>query len=266
MLLVWSILLVTLTVSSCHKQEYKPTVLVFAHAGMSLYEERAIYPANSFEAIRYSVDVLGAEGIEIDVQMTKDSVLVLFHDAYITTSPNYDGCVGNYNWEILKGLKLNNSAYKIIQLDTVMNFLADRKVKMYLDLKPYNFCERENKPFNIIANQLDSIMAGYSEDQKKLVIAGSLNVKLLVALNTIYKSIETVNVESAIRLAETHSFQYIMLPSRIVGDDEALRLSHTPFNWGVFGGKSNGEIRKTIRVNPTCFISDNFVYTQKITK
>lgn len=264
--MVWCTLLTILIGSSCKKQEYKPSVLVFAHAGMSLFGERSIYPANSFETIEYSVDVLGAEGIEIDVQMTKDSVLVLFHDAYITTSPEYDGCIGTYNWDVLKDLKLNNSLYSITKLEPVMDFLVSRNVKIFLDLKPYNFCKSENQPFEVFRNGLDSIMTNYTEDQKKLIIAGSFNVKLLLSLNTIYKSIETANVDSAIELAEENGFHYIMLPSKLVGEEEALKLDRSPFNWGVFGGKSNGEIRKTISVNPGCFISDNFVYTQKITR
>lgn len=264
--LVWYILLVTLTISSCKKEEYKPSVLVFAHAGMSLYEERTLFPENSFNAIKYSVDVLGAEGVEVDVQMTKDSILVLYHDNFITGSSGYDGCISNYNWEVIKNMKLNNSQYKITRLDTAMDFLVSRNVKVYLDFKPFDFCNGKNRPFDIFSHQIDSIIKNYSDTQKKLIIAGSLNVDLLLKLNTVYKSIETVNVEKAINIAEIYGFQYIMLPTRLVGEKEAIRLNNTPFNWGVFGGKSNGEIRNTISLKPVYFVSDNFVYTQKITK
>ena len=38
------------------------------------------YPINSYESFEPCFRI-GAEGSEMDVQMTKDSVLVLFHDA-----------------------------------------------------------------------------------------------------------------------------------------------------------------------------------------
>lgn len=239
---------------------------MFAHAGMSLYEERTIYPANSFEAIQNSVDNLGAEGVELDIRMTKDCVLVLFHDQFITTSPGFSGCVGNYNWQVLKGLKLNNSKYSITKLDTVMDYLVSRNVKMYLDIKPYNHCAKSNKPLNIIAARIDSIMEEYTASQRKLVIAGSLNRTLLQLINADYKCFESSNVNYGISVAEADNFQYLMFARSLIDEESALHLIHSPFRWGVFGGKSNSEIRKTISLKPDCFISDNFAFTQKITK
>ncbi|MFK8044574.1 MAG: glycerophosphodiester phosphodiesterase family protein [Crocinitomicaceae bacterium] len=233
---------------------------------MSLYEERALFPANSFEAIQYSADVLGAEGVEIDVQLTKDSVLVLFHDPFITTSPGFSGCIGNYKWNVLKDLKHNNSDYHIVKLDTVMQYLKDRKVKVYLDIKPFDFCNGVNKPLEIIANEVDSIMKNYSDFERKLVIAGSLNRKLLQLLNTDYKCFESTTIDEVLRVAEEDGFDYVMVPNKAVDEKSVFRLLHSPFNWGTFGGKSNGEIRKTVSYKPDCFISDNFVFTQKITK
>ena len=239
---------------------------MFAHAGMSLYEERAIYPANSFEAIQYSVDALGAEGVEIDIQMTKDSVLVLFHDPYITNSLNFSGCIANYNWNIIKDLQHNNSIFFISKLDTVLNYLVSKNISVYLDIKPYDFCGKTNRPLNIIANRIDSIMKNYSTEERNLVIAGSLNRQLLQLINTDYRCFESADVQWGIKVAEEDNYQYLMFSNSIIDEQMALRLIHSPFKWGVFGGKSNGEIRNSIAKEPDCFISDNFVYTQKITK
>lgn len=51
-------------------------LIVLGHGGMGTFYK---YPRNSKESI-ISVMGIGAEGSEIDVQMTKDSVLVAFHD------------------------------------------------------------------------------------------------------------------------------------------------------------------------------------------
>jgi len=233
---------------------------------MSLYEERTLYPANSFEAIQYSVDVLGAEGVEIDIQLTKDSVLVLFHDPFITTSPGFSGCVGNYNWSVLKDLKHNYSDYHIVKLDTIMHYLKSRNVKVYLDIKPFNFCDGSNMPLQVIANEIDSVMKNYTDVERKLVIAGSLNRQLLQLLNTDYKCFESTTIDEVLRVAEEDGFDYVMIPHKVLNEESVFRLLHSPFNWGTFGGKSNGQIRKTISFKPDCFISDNFVFTQKITK
>ena len=49
-------------------------MLIYAHRGNS-----SVYPENTMSAFRSAVD-LGVHGIETDVHMTKDGILVITHD------------------------------------------------------------------------------------------------------------------------------------------------------------------------------------------
>ncbi|MFD1552298.1 glycerophosphodiester phosphodiesterase [Putridiphycobacter roseus] len=262
---VFCIVLVLLN-NSCSKNAELPLVTVYAHAGMSLYEERTIYPANSFEGIKHSVEVLNAEGIEIDIQLTKDSILVLFHDPKITNSPGFDGCIGLYDWAVLQDLTLNYSTYKIVPLAEVLDYAVAKEVKVYLDIKTFNYCTGKSFPLEVMAAKLDSLTKDYSIQQKKLIVAGSFNISLLSQIKLPNLCLETVNPDSAVKYAELNGFNYIVFPTNEVDSIQSQSLIDTPLNWGVFGGKSNGEIKNTVGFRPSFIISDNFVFTQKITR
>lgn len=57
----------------------EPKFLVMAHRGGCRNSERIGISENSLEMMRYA-EVLGANGIEIDVKRTKDDKLIIFHD------------------------------------------------------------------------------------------------------------------------------------------------------------------------------------------
>ncbi len=77
---------------------------VLGHGGMGIGQA---YPMNSLESI-YKCLSLGAEGTEIDVQMTKDSVLVAFHDEQLQTSTNASGWIYQNTWD-----EIHNTIYTI---------------------------------------------------------------------------------------------------------------------------------------------------------
>ncbi len=70
----------------------------FAHRG-----SRVLWPENTLEAFEGAVD-LGYRYIETDVQMTKDRVVVVFHDPTLERTTNGVGRVSEWLWEDLQQL------------------------------------------------------------------------------------------------------------------------------------------------------------------
>ena len=65
-------------------------VKIFAHRGASAYA-----PENTLEAFRLAMEQ-GADGIEIDVQLTKDNELVVIHDETVDRVSSAKGAVRDY--------------------------------------------------------------------------------------------------------------------------------------------------------------------------
>jgi glycerophosphoryl diester phosphodiesterase len=62
---------------------HDPDFKIIAHKGGGRNIDRQPFPENSISLIEYC-ERLGANSIEIDVQLTKDKVPVLFHDEYLS--------------------------------------------------------------------------------------------------------------------------------------------------------------------------------------
>lgn len=69
---------------------------IFAHRGASGYA-----PENTLEAFRLAMEQ-GADGIELDVHLTKDGEVVVIHDETIDRTGNGQGNVRDYTLEELK--------------------------------------------------------------------------------------------------------------------------------------------------------------------
>jgi glycerophosphoryl diester phosphodiesterase len=115
-----------LFLGNCSKKEdYKVTninhntLMILGHRGMG---EHFQFPGNTLEAIKPVLEI-GADGCEIDIQITKDSVLVLFHNDKLEGKTNCGGKIYDYNWEEIKNCTYSglHSEVKLISVEELFN-------------------------------------------------------------------------------------------------------------------------------------------------
>lgn len=108
---------------------------IYAHRGASAY-----YPENTMLAFEKAVE-LGANGIETDVQMTSDGVLVLIHDEYVNRTTNGKGLVKDFTYEELKRLDAGSwfdekyMSEKIPTAKELIIFAKENNIILNLELK-----------------------------------------------------------------------------------------------------------------------------------
>lgn len=101
-------------------------VMVISHRG-----DWRNYPENSIPAIE-SVIRMGVDIVEIDLKMTKDSVLVLSHDGDIDRMMSGSGWLGDYTLAELKAMTLKRAhgistdSLRIATLEEALNVCKDR--------------------------------------------------------------------------------------------------------------------------------------------
>ena len=78
----------------------------YAHRGASEYA-----PENTFSSFYLGL-LQGANGIETDVQATKDGVLVLFHDDTLERVTDSTGKIADYTWEELQKVKVYGNSLR----------------------------------------------------------------------------------------------------------------------------------------------------------
>lgn len=103
---------------------------LYAHRG--LFDNDSDAPENSMKAFKKAVD--SGFGIELDVQLTKDEVAVVFHDGKLERMCGAEGKVCDYTFEELQSFSLAKSEEKIPLFTEVLK-LVDGKVPLIIEYK-----------------------------------------------------------------------------------------------------------------------------------
>lgn len=249
---------------SCKKEEFSVIPLVYGHAGAALSIERAVYPPNSEQSILYALNALAAVGVEVDVQMTKDSVLVLFHDAFIEwDSVENQTCIAELSWG---DIETHNQSQKhpIIRLSKLVSLLSNTSRNIMLDLKHYNHCAEEFENIETFNWALNNELGELDSDKKGQFIANCRNIELLNALECgeMQKSFETENIPLAISYAGEYDLNLIVINLLGFTLEEAELLETAEIDYCLFGVKTKKEIKATANFKPKIIISDNIAGTK----
>lgn len=102
----------------------------YAHRG--LHDNNSTAPENSLKAFRKAVEQ--GYGIELDVQLTKDLVAVVFHDYNLKRACGVDFKIADHTYDELKKFTLFQSKEKIPTLQEVLE-LVGGKVPLIIELK-----------------------------------------------------------------------------------------------------------------------------------
>lgn len=115
---------------SCQKAGREFQGVYYAHRG--LHDNTSDAPENSLAAFRKAVEA--GYGIELDIQVTRDKVPVVFHDFTLERICKKPGKVYDYTWQELKSFTLCGSMERIPKLKEVLE-VVDGKVPLIVELK-----------------------------------------------------------------------------------------------------------------------------------
>ncbi len=124
------LILITSFLVSCDKKEdYRiknlnhNTLMILGHRGMGDHFQ---YPGNTLESILPVLEI-GADGSEMDIQITKDSVLVIFHNEILDNRTKCSGKIYDYNWNEIADCNYNaiQSDVKIVSVEELFSSIEN---------------------------------------------------------------------------------------------------------------------------------------------
>lgn len=158
-------------------------VINFAHRGASGY-----FPENTMLAFEKAIE-MNCTGIETDVQMTKDGVLVLIHDEYVNRTTNGTGLVKDFNFKEISNLdagsylKSDFSQCRIPTVEDLINLIKDKDIIINFEIKSGVVI------YEGIEEKLIELIYKYKIEDK--VILSSFNHYSMVKCKEISKEIKT---------------------------------------------------------------------------
>lgn len=157
--------------------------LNIAHRGFS-----GKYPENTMIAFKKAVEV-GCDGIETDVHITKDGVIVICHDEMLYRTTNGEGFIKDLTYNEIKkldaGIKFGEEFKntRIPNIDEFFNYMKNKNLLINIELKN-GIIEYENLEKRIIEKV-------YEYKLKDRVILSSFNHYSMAKVKAIDSSIKT---------------------------------------------------------------------------
>lgn len=165
----FTIALASILLYSCEREydinNLNDKIYIVGHGGMGV--GRSPYPLNSYESIEMALNT-GADGAEIDVQISKDSVLVCFHDKYLEEATNGSGEIYTKNWDEIKEAIYKSppfEEYRIASLDQIFRFSAGRGHFYTFDIK-FNNPDTSDTNRDIFQRALIRLIEEYNLEER----------------------------------------------------------------------------------------------------
>ncbi|QGA13009.1 hypothetical protein EYB26_000654 [Talaromyces marneffei] len=157
-----------------------------AHRGFN-----KIYPENTLEAFQAAIDV-GCHGLETDVQISRDGVVVISHDPTLIRCFGINKKINECDWEYLSTLEtIREPRGKMLRLSDFLEFVSSKgrdHVWVLLDIK-------RNNPAKVIVKKIaETLTSGpYSSQPWNLrIVLGCWNSSYLAVCKEYLPTFQTV--------------------------------------------------------------------------
>ena len=246
--------LVVIVLLGCKKSEHVKNILVFGHAGMGLSMVNSIYHDNSKEAVSLAVNLPTSNGVEVDVRLGADGTLWLYHDEWLESETDGQGCVSELN-----DLQLSEISYqtfkheKLVKLVDVLPLLKEDQT-LFIDLKQVNSCGNTNIDFNQLMDSFEGQLAGY-ESQVKIICSYKYWLNDLAQHYAVFYSIDDVEEGKEI-LLNNPFLKGLVVRNATINPQEVSWIKDHHKEVYLYDIRSLKGIRQAFTKNPTGIFAD----------
>jgi glycerophosphoryl diester phosphodiesterase len=252
-------------------------LLVLGHAGSGFFTPISPFnfrPPSSWRGIRHALH-LGADGVEMDLQLSQDSVVMLYHDPRLENSSNGQGCISQHPAAALTQLRYHGGfPYDLLQkerpvtFDTVLARFSRRPTfpAIHLDLHEDDPCRppgHQHDRTPLLIRQIASSLARYRVPpaQVLLVTQEAPTVRLARRLlpTGVHIGLEIASDEFAfgLKVARTEKVHTVVLDADRVTPEQAAQAHAAGLKVVVFGGRSGKDIKRVLATQPDEIEVDN---------
>ena len=248
--------------ASCGIPEGVEETLVFGHGGMGAGFE---FPMDSHASLKTCLDV-GTDGVEIDLHLTSDTVLIAYHDEDLSTMT---GCSGHVNAHTLSELgaceylqvPINITLLpKLVELDHFLSSLPDSiHPVLTFDCKLFSAGEDWSGYLNAYVLALDRLVAQHQ-------LAGRVNIECMDTLfldrvkagvNGSAPFLYVNDAEVGIRIAHEHGYAGITIERNLIDQKQVAEAHSLGLGVALFGTGGSWSHRRALALGADMIQTDD---------
>lgn len=243
-------------------------ILALGHGGMGYGN---YYPLDNYESVQKCLSI-GMDGSEFDLQLTKDSVLVLYHGADLSEWTDRKGMVNQFTWEEIKGTQFKERPYQNYSITSLEELFSHTKnLQSYhfaFDCKLFSYNVDFNKFLATYIDAINRIVVKYQlEDNIFIEAQDTTFLKLFKQKFPSYKLyIYPPSFESGLATALRLGLYGITISTRML-TKEQVALAHANnlrvATWSTHTQKQNIE---AIQKNPDIIETDEHLSLLRLLK
>ena len=236
---------------SCSKKDANSSVLLLSHAGDGLSMPNAPYPANSTAAVNYALE-MGADGVEVDIQLSKDGQWILFHDVYLDGKTTRKGCVAEYSSDEI--VQTFFQAFPNRHIDLLKDLEVGTKT-LVLDIRHYEPCSNTIHTLN----ELLPPLLEYASSHSSTPILYNSNYPTL--LDTLRKLGKTVSYNAVswkdIQSVSTSQYPIYVVRNEAMTAAQVSEIQEKGAKVILFDVRSQSGNKKALAKHPDYLMTDN---------
>ncbi|MGL5788124.1 MAG: glycerophosphodiester phosphodiesterase [Bacteroidales bacterium] len=233
-------------------------IIVMGHGGMGFFHR---YPMNSFESIMNCIR-LGADGTEIDVQLSRDNVLYAFHDGLLDDATNMTGAIRDKESETLNECfydKQTNSEFRLARLDKTMEKLsAYPGLKFSFDCKLSPGMDNEEQYYSDFIDAIGKLIKEYHLQGHVYIESSNPDFLLMLRrkMPAAYRFYYASDFEDAINYLKNDRVQGITISGEKISAEQITQLHDMNIMVALFGAKSPSGNKDFVKRNADIIQSD----------
>ena len=256
----WVVAMVVL--ASCGVPEGAEKTLVFGHGGMGAGFE---FPMDSHASLRTCLDA-GTDGVEIDLHLTGDSVLVAYHDEDLSTMTACSGHVNEHTWSELRSCEYGDVPInmtllpKLVRLDDFLASLPDSiHPLLTFDCKLFSADEDWSGYLNSFVAALSRVVARHQ-------LEGRVNIECMdtgfqdrvksgVSGSAVF--LYATNAAEGIRIAHEHGYAGITIDRNLIDQKQVAEAHALGLRVTLFGAGGSWSHRSALALGADMIQTDD---------
>lgn len=271
-----------LLIFSCKKldMDIDHEIYIIGHGGAGLQSQRNQLPHNSFESIKKAIDQYGADGVEVDVQLSADGTLWLFHDETLIKMTDCQGCILNLTDNEIQKCKYRNefsvnvlnTPFKLVKLIEVIEYFNSLTEFPFLllDIKLPSVCidsiDSYYAAIETLIFEIEKLINDYNFKNKIFILTSNremLNIffKKNTEFQLLYSGIFNPEVNDFLNEINAYG---MVLKNENVNKEEIDELRLGSYKSMIYNAKSVNSIVSAVNKQADFLLTNNIPLTKNI--
>jgi len=251
-------------------------IYIVGHEGSG--EINSVYPPDSWEGMTKAVENYSADGVEVDLQLSHDSVLFMFEGNSLDATTSCLGCVLSTDSQSLTQCIYKNSqasgtlsAEYVASFERLVQRFSQRSIKplIFIDLHTYTGCVDETKEheyYSSLVNEAEKIIQKYNAYdwiyvQSYVPAWLAETVKQYPGTRVVY---DGTLADGDIEYAKDNGFYGIASKNDNISAEQVSAAHAAGLRVQLYGADGQSDMVNAMNKSPDYFLTDNIPLSESI--